>query len=298
MRKILNTLFILAIFGALGFSWWQYNLTPCDRGLEYSIGRLDTNFGLSEEQFKKYVQNSEAPWEKALNKNVFEYNPAAKFTVNLIYDERQRETILKQKTESGLTAAESFFKNLDSKFNTAKADYENKVASFESAKSTLDARAAKYEQEVNYWNTRKGAPRQKYEELEVERVALNREIELLNARAQELKELSNNFNQALRERNEAAKDYNRVVEQYNQKYGGHSEFDQAEYNGEEINIYQFTDSKGLIMALAHEFGHALAMDHVENSKSIMYYLRDSQNLPASPIPTAEDLAELKKVCKL
>ncbi|MEK7117716.1 MAG: matrixin family metalloprotease [Patescibacteria group bacterium] len=298
MRKILNTLFILAIFGALGFSWWQYNLTPCDRGLEYSIGRLDTNFGLSEEQFKKYVQNSEAPWEKALNKNVFEYNPAAKFTVNLIYDERQRETILKQKTESGLTAAESFFKNLDSKFNIAKADYENKVASFESAKSTLDARAAKYEQEVNYWNTRKGAPRQKYEELEVERVALNREIELLNARAQELKELSNNFNQALRERNEAANDYNRVVEQYNQKYGGHSEFDQAEYNGEEINIYQFTDSKGLIMALAHEFGHALAMDHVENSKSIMYYLRDSQNLPASPIPTAEDLAELKKVCKL
>ncbi|MEK7062529.1 MAG: matrixin family metalloprotease, partial [Patescibacteria group bacterium] len=290
--------FILAIFGALGFSWWQYNLTPCDRGLEYSIGRLDNNFGLSEEQFKKYVQNSEAPWEKALGKNVFEYNPAAEFKVNLIYDERQRETILKQKTESGLTAAENFFKDLDAKFNIAKTNYENKVASFESAKSALDARAAKYEQGVDYWNAHKGAPREKYEELEAERVALNREIELLNARAQELKELSNNFNQALRERNEAAKDYNRVVEQYNQKYGGHSEFDQAEYNGEEINIYQFTDSKGLIMALAHEFGHALAMDHVENSKSIMYYLRDSQNLPASPIPTAEDLAELKKVCKL
>ncbi|MEK9185891.1 MAG: matrixin family metalloprotease, partial [Patescibacteria group bacterium] len=261
-------------------------------------GRLDTNFGLSEEQFKKFVAQSEAPWEKALNKNVFEYKLGAKFRVNLIYDERQRKTILKQKTESGLTAAESFFKNLDSKFNTAKANYENKVTSFESAKNALNTRAAKYEEEVNYWNARKGAPRQKYEELEAERVALNREIELLNARAQELKELSNNFNQALRERNEAAKDYNRVVEQYNQKYGGHSEFDQAEYNGEEINIYQFTDSKGLIMALAHEFGHALAMDHVENSKSIMYYLRDSQNLPASPIPTAEDLAELKKVCKL
>lgn len=298
MRKFLNTILILAIFGALGFAWREYNLTPCDRALEYSIGRFDNKFGLSEEQFKKYVQNSEAPWEKTLNKNVFEYNPAAKFTVNLIYDERQRETIAKQKTESGLTAAEDFFRNLDAKFNAAKTIYDAKISAYESAKAAFENRAARYEKEVTYWNAKKGAPREKYEALEMERIALNNETASLNAEAGELKELADNLNQAVKERNSAAQSYNESVENYNRKYGGHMEFDQAEYNGEEINIYQFTDSKGLMMALSHEFGHALTMEHVENSKSIMYYLRDSENLPATPTPTAEDIAELKRVCRL
>ena len=52
------------------------------------------------------------------------------------------------------------------------------------------------------------------------------------------------------------------------------------------------------MAMTHEFGHALDMDHVENSESIMYYLRDSDNTFSSPILTEEDKAELRKACRL
>jgi len=304
MKKFLNAIFILIIISALGFFWYQYDLTLCDKVLKYSIGRFDNNFGISEEQFKKYVASAELPWENILTKeksqgmNLFKYDPEAKFTVNLIYDKRQRETLEKQKTESGLEAAENFFKSLDAKFNLAKSGYDSNVSNYDSAKAAFDLRAANYEVEVNYWNSKKGVPKAKYNELEAERAALNNKAASLNAEAGELKNLASNLDQAVKERNGAVLDYNRTVERYNQKYGGHLEFDQAEYNGKEINIYQFTDSKSLIMALSHEFGHALSLDHVENSKSIMYYLRDSQNLPATPTPSTEDLAELKRVCRL
>jgi predicted RNase H-like nuclease (RuvC/YqgF family) len=298
MGKVMNSILILAIMGGLGYGGYQYTLTPCDTVLQYSIGRFDDNFGLSEAEFRKNIVSAEAPWEKAVGKNLFEYNPEAKFTLNLIYDERQIATVQKQRTESGLAAAELFFQNLDNKFHSIKSEYESSKNSYESAKNNFQSRTDAYEKEVERWNREGGAPKEKYNELERERNALNNEAMLLNKRAEELNRLSADLNAKVEERNRAAEDYNKVVESYNDKYGRNMEFDQAEYNGEAINVYQFSDSKSLVMALAHEFGHALHMDHVENSKSIMYYLRDSDNTLVTPIPTAEDVAELHRSCKL
>ena len=53
----------------------------------------------------------------------------------------------------------------------------------------------------------------------------------------------------------------------------------------------------MILALTHELGHALGMDHVENPKSIMYYITGA-NTETSPAPTAEDLVELNRACKM
>jgi predicted Zn-dependent protease len=62
--------------------------------------------------------------------------------------------------------------------------------------------------------------------------------------------------------------------------------------GEEINIYEFDSRTALLRVLAHEFGHALGLDHNDNEQSIMHYLNSSTNLK----PTKEDLAALREVC--
>lgn len=302
MKKVIYAILILVIFLTFGYSWREYSRTPCDRVLEYSVGRFDGNFGINEVQFKKYVASAEVPWESVLgskkgkSKNLFQYNPDAKFTVNLIYDERQRETTEKQKTESGLSATENFFKNLDVKFNVTKAEYDSQAASYEIKKRAFDERVKSYQDEVDYWNSHNGAPKAKYRELEAERIELNREVVILNSEMEKVNKLALNLNNAVKDRNRAAEEYNKAVLEYNKRYGGHMEFNQAEYTGKEINIYQFSDSKSLIAALAHEFGHALTMDHIENSNSIMYYLRESENIPSNLTPSAEDMVELKRVC--
>jgi predicted Zn-dependent protease len=74
------------------------------------------------------------------------------------------------------------------------------------------------------------------------------------------------------------------------------EFEEGTYredaSGRQIDIYQF-DTKGkLARVLAHEFGHALGLAHLENPKAVMYRLNNGVNEKL----VADDILALKKHC--
>lgn len=299
MKKLAQYVFLLILIGASAYFLYQTTLNPCDKPLEYSIGRFDTKFGVNKEDFLSYIRNAELVWEKSARKDIFIYKPGADFKINLVYDERQFVTTQKQKTEFGLQSAEDVLKKLDLEFSNMKINYERQVKLHEEAINVFEANQKSYESRVDYWNKRGGAPKKEYEALEREREALNIETQKLNSQAFLLNTQAKELNSLLEKRNQAALAYNRVAQNYNNKYGHGLEFDQAEYvqdnAGQKINIYQFGGKYDLTLALTHEFGHALGMNHVENSKSIMYYITGG-NIKASLTPSAEDLAELKRVC--
>jgi predicted Zn-dependent protease len=128
---------------------------------------------------------------------------------------------------------------------------------------------------------------------------LNNEASSLNAQAEKLNQTNTELNQLLEYRNKAAENYNSLVQSYNSKYSSGLEFDQAEYRNiggeKEINVYEFKTREDLRFALAHELGHALGLDHVENSASVMYYMSGGQNKFGL---SEEDVAELKNVCRI
>ncbi len=299
MRIIKNTIafvFVVAVLAYTGYSFYLYSLGPCERLLEYGIGRFDTQFGVSKEEFKSRIAAAETVWEKALGRDIFLYDPDAAFKINLIYDERQLATIQKQKTEFGLSAVENILDKLDAEFNSMKMAYDRASASHEAGSVSLEIRQRDYAKEVAFWNGKGGAPKSEYEKLQAEATSLNKEIAALNAEAASLNLEAKELNALLEKRNQAALEYNKIAKNYNQKYGQGLEFNQAEYTGEAINVYQFGNQKDLAVALTHELGHALGMDHTENPNSIMYYLT-GENAAAMPSPSAEDLAELKRVCE-
>lgn len=303
MKKILQYLFLFILIGFSTYFIYQNSRSPCERVIEYSIGRFDTQFGVSENEFKLSIAESEKVWEKALNRNVFVYKSGADFKINLIYDERQLATNQKQKTEFGLLAAEEAFRNLDSKFNIFKNEYENKVAVHEQRLSIFNERKSDYDKEVALWNKKGGAPENVFRDLETERNYLNAEAQRLNNETNVINDIAKELNTLLEDRNLKAVEYNKTAKNYNKKYGEGLEFNQAEYKSdssitkkEEINVYQFSNKKDLILALSHEFGHALGMGHNENPKSIMYYLTGI-NAESTPVLSAEDLIELNRVCK-
>lgn len=296
-KNLLLSGLILTSFGLTGYSLYDRFLPPCAKPLKYSIGRFDKQFGVSELEFKNTIEQAERVWEKVLEKEAFTYDATSKFKINLIYDARQQATVQKQKTEFGLTMVEDIFKKLDTQFNQMSASYDNLVVVHESNKKNFEQRQNAYEQKVSYWNSHGGAPKTEYSNLQEEARTLNNYVADLNQIAANLNRQAKDLNLILEKRNIAASEYNRVAKTYNQKYGEGLEFDQAEYTGQAINIYQFSTHSDLLLAMSHEFGHALGMEHVENPDSIMYYItKDGADLNLSP--SKEDLVELNRVCKI
>lgn len=294
MKKLSLLIVSLFVLGVLGWIGYQASIGPCDRPLQYSIGEFDTQFGVSKNDFIKKIISAESVWEKAAGRNLFDYDADATFKINLIYDQRQKEVDNKQKTEFGLSAAEVNFKSLDAAYVSLKNSYESEVAIHADAVKSFQLQEASYEAEVNLWNSKGGAPEKEYQKLEAERQAINTEIAKINQEAANLNAILDKVNSALDSRNQAASNYNSIADAYNKQYGGGIEFDQAEFTGKAINVYEFNNSTDLTIALAHELGHALGMNHVQNPKSIMYYLSGQNSLT----PTAEDIIELKKVCHI
>ena len=94
-----------------------------------------------------------------------------------------------------------------------------------------------------------------------------------------------------------AHSFNREVSIYNATFGKGRIFDQGEYDGKGINIYQFDNEDDLRLVIAHEFGHALTIDHVEDKYSIMYPIIGKQDAE-NPIPSQEDITALQERCNL
>lgn len=297
LKKSFAWIFLLGGLGLLAYLFYLNYFGACREPLKYSLGRFDTEFGVSKSDFLKRISESEEVWEKVLKKNLFEYEESAKFKVNLIFDERQRETIQKQRVESGLDIAEKNFRVIDSRFTSFKRSYEARVAEYENDVAIFQKRQSEYERQVQYWNSRGGAPQKEFEALSAEARYLNAEMDRLNAQVPLINQMSKELNALLEERNKIASEYNRVASAYNRKYGHGLEFDQAEYTGDAINIYQFGNRKDLVLALAHEFGHALGMDHGQDESSIMYYITGG-NDDVTFTPSEEDIAMLKKACRI
>lgn len=296
MLRVLK--YILPI-GAIVFSGiflYRGTLNPCDRVIEYSIGQFDTQFGLSKENFQKYIEQSEVPWESEVGRQLFEYKEGARFEINLIYDERQVLTEQKRREEFGLTKYEDILREMDSKLSLLDAQYKRLSLSHEREVSSLELDQARYNKEIDSWNKKGGAPEPHFSRLEAERISLNSRVEALNTNAVTLNNMASELNQLIKSRNEAANNYNRVAKSYNEKYGHGLEFNQGEYSTDgQINIYQFDSPDSLRMVLAHELGHALGLDHVSGEYSIMNSV--SSEVRTSLTLTAEDKAELVRMCK-
>jgi methyl-accepting chemotaxis protein len=301
-NKILSSVFIIAF---LGLGYWGYQkyypvlTSPCNKPLTYSIGSFGNKFNISKDDFNSALKSAEAIWETASNRDLFEETADGKVKVNLVYDYRQQA--IDRLKSLGIT-----IDTTKKSYDSLKVQYDAKLAVYNTDKSQLtslttqyNSLKAKYEQDLKAYNNSRRPTQAQYDQLRKEQDQINSLINQINAKQTELQKAADDVNAVANILNQVAAQLNLNVDAYNQVgQSTGSEFQEGLYtsdsSGQNINIYEFQNHDELVRVLAHELGHALGMDHVDDPDAIMYRLNQSKN----EIPTAADLAELKNVCKI
>ncbi len=300
MFKTLKTLFSIAVLAGAGyFAYERYFPTPCVQPIKYSLGQIDASFGLQQADFLTDIQTAASIWDNSINKELFQYDPNGKLKINLVYDYRQQATDKLKDIGINIDSSQESYTALKSRYQTMKSDYELAKQALDAEIKDYQKRQAAYSAQVNYWNSRGGAPKGTYEDLQKQKAELDADRDKITRDQTILNQQVDTLNTVINALNQLAKDLNLNISQYNNVGTSRgSEFEEGVYvqdaTGRHIDIFEFSNTAELVRLVAHELGHSLGMEHVDDPDAIMYKLNTSANIQ----PTAADLAELKLVCKL
>lgn len=309
IKNFLSIIFVVALF--LGF-WYFYGgkiifiyqelqnkFQPCKNPITYSIADIDSRFGLTKEQLVAVIKEAEKIWESPIEKELFEYSPKGVLKISMVYDYRQEATDALKEMGIEINDDQASYEALKSKYESLIASYNKEREKLEAMIKTYNAEKAQLEKDINYWNSRGGAPKSEYKLLEQRKADLNSRALAINQAENSLNQLVGAIKSTEVILNKLIATLNLQVNKYNTVVtSAGKEFKEGEYtkdaNGISINIFQFGDENQLLRVFAHEFGHALGLDHINNPKAIMYYLNEGINQKL----TADDLSALKSVCKI
>jgi hypothetical protein len=269
----------------------------CDTPLQFSLGAIDPRFGLSVTDVRKNLDEAIAVWEQSAQKKLFEYNEAAPFKVQLVFDTRQEGTLVAKQLERRFETAQSLQEGISSEYDVLFSQYKKQKAEYEKAVKYYQPLSDAYIKEVDDWNDKGGAPQGVYDALEAKKQDLILLADANVAKQQSINDLVKKINVLVAKEKKAVAKYNAKQATYESTYGATKQFDQGVYSGKDITIYQFRGHDDLVLVLAHELGHALGLDHASQPQSLMYYLLSQQNLN-HPAPSAEDMTAVQKRCQV
>ncbi len=284
LSKIITIIVSLSIIGISGQRiHLKLNETVCNTTLSYKIGEVDERFNISRERFASLVAVTESVWENEVDFNLFQYDPESDFVIDLVFDERQERTFKGQEINKDLSemkrdldAVANEHKNLVSQYNTLVSQYESKLSIYNKSVAQLNSQSTISEES---------------------RASINNESTSINTLASQINSLTTKVNTSSNEVSAITQKYNNRVTTFNDLYeGDDNEFERGLYTGDSISIFEFRTEKDLQQVIAHEFGHALDIGHVEEVNSIMHYIT-SADVVADLKLSNDDKNALGAACK-
>lgn len=268
---------------------------PCVSSIPYTLGSFDTRFAISKSYFIQKLEESSSVWNTAVHKNLFVYDPAGNkgdLVVNLVYDARQQRTDSNKLIIAEINNTKEVALVLEKEYEAMKLVFTKLKDGYAQGIDAFNTRQKIYNDTVTSWNEKGGAPAKEYDALMAEKATLEQISNDLTNQRQTLDTMLIAINDKIAKHNDLVLFANEKVALLNNNED--TKFMEGMYSpmNNSITIYQFTDDIKLYRVLAHEFGHALGINHTQDPESIMYAV----NSATSTYLTQEDLQAVQDIC--
>jgi hypothetical protein len=242
----------------------------------WRIGKIDPQFGLSEDEVRSAVERAVALWEGAAGRDLFEHDPANGIPINLEFDHRQERRMERRRAKEELDELLVRLEDSKARIRSAEREIESRVSDLRQRQRDLNEATREHNRRVQDWNLRGGAPPEIVEEVNDERRNLERRQRALRLEESSLKALQEQAQRYVSQHNALVEEYNALVSRYNEQFGEGWQDEAGRYESmggwagySSITVYVVEDMEHLAMTIAHELGHALGIEHVEHDPSAL-----------------------------
>lgn len=265
---------VLVSFTANGKQLFEkiFFYSPCDRPIRYAIGTIDSRFHVTPDDLLTDTKAAANIWNMVENKQLFAYDPASTFTINMVYDSRQALT--------------SKITQLNTDLKEQQGAIDPRIEAFKKKQVDFEQRVSQLNKQVQYWNSKGGAPKEEYDKLVAQQKELQSEAQSLNTEAESLGQSTQEYNLNAQKLNQTIDNYKQVL-QYKPEEGLYEQ----EGGKRKISIYIDISKDEFLHTVTHEMGHALGLDHNNNALSIMY--PQTTNVLT---PSTDDINSLNALC--
>lgn len=248
---------------------------PTDNRLRYRISEIDPRFGISHEQAIRLSEEAVNIWTLGTGKQYFVYDPKAKLTINFHYDERQQETTARLAEEKIIQHDQAHWGAKNSDVHTLRQEIDRVNALLNTKKVEYAMQVQNHNEQVARINQSGGASASQRQAFAQNRQFLEQQMHHLQFEIDTYNSKIHQLNMQVDELNQINQNINTSIQNFNTRFKPHL-FDKGNFDGRNINIFEFQSEGDLRLTLAHEFGHALGLKHHEDPQGLMHPMMQDQ----------------------
>ena len=276
---------------------------PCGQPIKYKVGAIDPRFGMSGQEALAAMRDATAIWNSATGTAIIEYGGDTGIPVDFVYDSRERMSQEHAAYAATIKQAATEMKQIDEEIAAVRRQLTAARASFSSEEIAFKAKQQTYNDDVERLNGGGGGTDEQVKTFDENRRLLDQQLGQLKDEQTAINDLVVRENAQIAQHNALVNRANTAINIINRDVG--KDFVAGVYsqnNGRaQIDIFAFSDRADLIRLLAHEFGHALGLGHIDDPNSVMAASRETGvvSLDTASEPqqlNSEDISMLRVVC--
>lgn len=265
----------------------------CNFPRTYKINKYDQRFSISKGELRLALKNAANMWNQGTKKFLLKevYTQEADIEINMIY--RDAFPLYKkahQIISKGMQITSDF-----KEYSRMYKNFNAEGFRLKSKGKELDVKLAKINTNISRWNNSKNKSQLRLNQLKLEQVRLKDEIEKFNIEIKDFEKNRSFMNEWFNLINIKKIEYRKQSKLLQQMQRGTLDYSLAglyerKRNKETISLFLFNDRQSLTNVLAHEFGHALGIKHVDEKKALMFKFANNSNKKIKRISVSDYLA--------